>query len=145
MVKLVDTPASGVGDASRGGSSPLLGTKYESPVTQVTGLFVLGDLRISPLTSAESYPSLFLLRVHQSTCLDNVFFALVEALKINHHKTRELSLTRYPLLSQFLHASPFLLQCGIQRHLHRQQHVHAGDAMLRAQAPRNTQKIHDEY
>ncbi len=43
MVKLVDTPASGVGDASRGGSSPLLGTKHEkSPVTQVTGLFVLG-------------------------------------------------------------------------------------------------------
>ncbi len=41
MVKLVDTPASGVGDASRGGSSPLLGTKYKSPVTEVTGLFVL--------------------------------------------------------------------------------------------------------
>ncbi len=29
MVKLVDTPASGVGDASRGGSSPLLGTKHK--------------------------------------------------------------------------------------------------------------------
>lgn len=42
MVKLVDTPASGVGDASRGGSSPLLGTKQAKPRYASNGAFCFG-------------------------------------------------------------------------------------------------------
>jgi hypothetical protein len=34
VVKLVDTPASGVGDASREGSSPFLGTKFKEKKRQ---------------------------------------------------------------------------------------------------------------